>query len=465
MNTVFKPLADLDFAKLLMEAYADTQTGTSLLESYRRYLLTNEASCTLVNNFLKEASNCTYDAGIVETINKITEVISESKVSWQLATACEAINANRSQYNYLNRNAASSVEKLLEQKEEDVVKYIKAGALKHVMYCEAFRSIVNGVFTDCQHIVTEQYTATKPVSYVEESEGKKYFEVLGNIYAIEGEAIKEAKASEVSGDFLCISRLLESANANYDANTERLTVDTPFAVYEVYVEEGCTKCTRTSKSVDKDPEGHDATGKKVNVQTGGNAAKSVDDDPEGKGEHKIKVESVTFENEFAIREHNRMVVAATNYQYRNQMAELLEGIARAFEHFENFMLLDNVQIIESKNDKFVVIENAENAFAYLVASNHNTGWKLNTTIVEALKFIEKQTDLNIAKDYKDNIDEQIKKTEAEKAQQIEEDIKKGEILARKQKIESLMEKFKDDPATLAVLSKVAQALNEDDNQD
>ena len=73
--------------------------------------------------------------------------------------------------------------------------------------------------------------------------------------------------------------------------------------------------------------------------------------------------------------------------------------------------------------------------------------------------------MNIAKDYKENIDEQIKKTEAEKAHQIEEDIKKGELLARKQKIESLMEKFKDDPATLAVLSKVAQVLNEDDNQD
>jgi hypothetical protein len=29
----------------------------------------------------------------------------------------------------------------------------------------------------------------------------------------------------------------------------------------------------------------------------------------------------------------------------------------------------------------------------------------------------------------------------------------------------LTEKFKDDPATLAVLAKVAQALNEDDTQD
>ena len=379
-----------------------------------------------------------YDGGIVNVVNTISDVIDENRISWQLATACEAINANRSSYNYLNRNAASTVEKLLEQNEENVVKYIKAGALKSVMFCEAFRNIVNGVFTDCQTIVTEEYTATHPVSYVEESEGKKYFEVLGNIYAIEGSEIKEAKASEVSGDFLVISRLLESRNARFDANADengRLTVDTPLAVYEIYVDEDCKKCTRTSKpkhAPDKDADGKD-----------------------------IKTESITFSNEYELREHNRLVVGATGYNQRNRVAELLEGIARAYEHFENFMLLDNTQIIESKNDKFVVIENAENAYAYLLSSNHNTGWKLNTTIVEAINFIKKKTNLNIAKDYKSNVDEQIKKTEAEKAQQIEEDIKKGELAARKQKIEMLTEKFKDDPSALAILSKVAQALNED----
>jgi hypothetical protein len=386
---------------------------------------------------LKEAKNCLYDSGIVSIVNNLTEKISENSVSWQLATACEAINSNKSSYNYLNRNAASTVEKLLEQNEENVVKYIKAGALKHVMFCEAFRNIVNGVFTDCQTVITEEYVAKHPVSYVEENEGKKYFEVLGNIFAMEGTEIKEAKSSEVSGDFLVISRLLESNAANYDANAETLTVDTPLATYEIFTEDECVKCKRTSK-------------------------KQSPKDPEGKC---CEAESITFENEFQLREHNRLVVGATPINRKNQVAELLEGIARSMEHFENFMLLDNTQIVESKNDKFVIIENAENAFAYLIASNHNTGWKLNTTIVEALNFIKKHTNLNLNKDYKANIDEQIKKTEEEKAQQIAEDIKKGELTARKQKIEMLTEKFKDDPAALAVLAKVAQALNEDDTQD
>ena len=429
---IFKPLADIDFANVLAEAFAETQTGVELINKYRQYMLKNESSCTLINNFLAEAKNCMFDNGVVSVVNRVSGVIAENKVSWQLATACEAINRNRSSYNYLNRNAASTVEKLLEQNEENVVKYIKAGALKNVMFCESFRNIVNGVFTDVQTVVTENYTATRPVSYMEESEGKRYFEVLGNIYAISGNEIQEAKASDVSGDFLIISRLLESNIAEFDANTEKLTVNLPIAVYEVCAEDGKVKCTRTSK---KCADKKDADCKDTNCK-----------------------ESITFTNEAALREHNRLVVGATAFNQRNQMAEILEAIARAFEHFENFVLLDNTQIISNANDKFVVIENKENAYAYCVSSNHSTGWKVNTTIVEALEFIKKQTNLNIAKDYKENVDEQIAKTEADAAEQIKESIKKDEMNARKKRIEMLTEKFKNDPARLAVLSKVAEAL-------
>ena len=429
MKIVFKPLAEMDFANMLNESFADTNTGTALLNKYRQYLMRNESSCQTVNSFLAEAKNCMYDGGIAYLVSKIAETINENKVSWQLATACEAINANRSSYNYLNRNAAQTVEKLLEQDEENVVKYIKAGALKNVMFCESFRNIANSVYTDKQVVVTEEYTAVKPVSYVEENEGKRYFEVMGSIFCIDNNEIKESNASEVSGDFLSISRLLESNIANFDANTERLTVDMGNAMYEIYVNEnGCKKCTRTTKKKDES----------------------------------AKNESITFNDEYALREHNRLVVGATSYVQRKQVEESLEAIARAFEHFENFVLLDNTQIVEGKNDKFVVIENADHALAYLVRSNHNTGWKVNTTIVEALDFIKKNTNLNIAKDYKKNIDEQIAKTEEESAKQIEEAIKHDELAARRKKIEMLTEKYKYDPATLAVLSKIAESLNSEE---
>lgn len=426
MKTIFRPLAEMDFAAMLREAYADTQTGSALINKYRQYLLTNESTCTLVNKFLLEANNYQYDGGVFNLIKEISDIISENKVSWQLATACEAINNNNSSYNYLNRNAASSVEKLLEQNEEDVVKYIKAGALKHVMFCEAFRNIVSSVYTDVQTTITDDYSAKHPVSYVEENCGKQYFEVLGNIYSVEDNIIKEEKASTVSGDFLLISRLLESGNVKFDVDTEHLIIDTPLAVYEIYTEDECKKCKRVSKKI---------------------ATNTV-------------TETVEFDNEYSLREHNRLVVGASSYSTRNNTAELLESIARAYEHFENFVLLDNVQIIESKNDKFIVIENAENMFAYSIKSNHNTGWKINTTVVEVVDFIKKHTNLNIAKDYKKNIDEQIKKTEITQAKAIEESIEKDAMEARKRKIEMLTEKFKNEPATLAVLSKVAQSLNE-----
>lgn len=432
MKNVFRPLADLDFAYVLNEAYADTNTGTALLNKYRSYLLHNESSCTLVNNFMNEAKNCLYDSGIVKVVNEVAAEINENKVSWQLATACEAINANKSSYNYLNRNAASSVEKLLEMEEDDVVKYIKAGALKHVMFCESIRNIVNTVFTDRQVVITEEYKATKPISYTEINECKQYFEVLGNIYSISAdEGIQEAKASEVSSEFLEISRLLESSACTFDANTERMTINTPLAQYEIFVEGDCKKCKRTSN-------------------------KSIE---QNKEDENVKLESITFENEYELREHNRLVVGGLSYARRRNIEEQLETIAKAYENFENFALMDNVQIIEAKNDKFVIIENGDKAFAYSIASNHNTGWKVNTTIVEALDFIKRNTNVNVAKDYKANIDEQIAKTEEKRAESIKESIKRDENSARRKKIEMLTEKYKDDPATLAVLSKIAQSLN------
>jgi hypothetical protein len=430
MKNVFKPLAELDFGKIISEAFADTNTGTQLLNKYRQYMLTNEASCTVVNNFLKDAKRCMYDSGISDLVSEISNFISECQVSWKLASVCEQINSNRSSYNYLNRNAAATVEKLLEQDEENVVKYIKAGALKQAMFCESIRNIVNSVFTDVQTIITEEYKATHPISYFEINEGKHYFEVLGKIYCVDGDQIKEAKSSEVSADFLMISRLLESTYANFDANTETLTVDTPLAQYDIHIEESCDKvtCKRTSKK------------------------KCADDNT-------CKVQEQVFDNVNSLREHNRLVASTCSYNTRRQTEELLESIARTFEHFDNFALLDNVQIVENAKEKFVVIENKTNMFAYSLKSTKSAGWKINTSIVEALDFIKKRTDINICKDYKDNVNEQIAKVDAERANDIKESIKRDEMNARKQKIEMLTEKFKNDPATLAVLSKVAESLN------
>ena len=61
-----KILAELDFSSIIGESMAQTQTGAELISKYQSYLLVNEASCALINSFIKEASQHTYDNGVAE---------------------------------------------------------------------------------------------------------------------------------------------------------------------------------------------------------------------------------------------------------------------------------------------------------------------------------------------------------------------------------------------------------------
>ena len=54
-----KILAELGFNMILNEATASTQTGSEILNKYKSHLMANEASCALVNNFVKEAQTTT----------------------------------------------------------------------------------------------------------------------------------------------------------------------------------------------------------------------------------------------------------------------------------------------------------------------------------------------------------------------------------------------------------------------
>ena len=92
----FKILAEFDFASIIGESMAQTQTGAEVLNKYKSYLLVNEASCALINSFVKEAAAHTYDNGVYEALNQVSEFINANKASWALATACESINANNS---------------------------------------------------------------------------------------------------------------------------------------------------------------------------------------------------------------------------------------------------------------------------------------------------------------------------------------------------------------------------------
>ena len=405
-----KILAEMDFGTIIGESSAQTSTGSDLLNKYKSHLMSNESTCGLVNNFIREASNHRYDNGVNTVLEHIADFIQCNKTVWALSTACESIMANSSSYNYLNRNAAKQVEKLLEMEEDEVIKYIKAGALKNVMFCESFRNIAKQVFKDTPIVeATAEYTVAHPVSMVENVGDGVCFEVCGQVYKMDADKnILESSWSEVSNTFKTISQLLESNMVTVDQTM--ITVKVNETEYQIK-EEG--KVTRIGKD---------------------------------------NTLELTTEQ---LRENSRLMVMATNARFRNQMAHVLEAIALMTENFSHIVNMDNVSIYSTNRDRFLVIEGV-NMYA---TSLTNQKWTINENVVDALSFIKNKTNVSLSECYKETIEAYVEQATIEEKEQLEADMKAQEIQSYKDRIAALTEKFKNDPTKLAVLSKLAQEVN------
>lgn len=410
-----KILAEMEFASIISEAYANTQTGAEMLNKYKAHVMANESSCALVNSFVREASQCRYDNGVNEALTTVADYINANKTSWALATACESIRNNKNSYNYINLNAAKQVETLLEMSEDDVVKYIKAGALKNVMFCESFRNIAKQVYKENPMVeATAEYTKVTPVSMTENVGDGVCFEVAGTLYKMDEEKnVMEANWSEVSNTFKTVSSLLESNMVTVDNHT--ITVNTQMGTYTIT-----------------------------------EADKIVREGKEGKKE-------MTSDQ---LREHNRLVLMTTNPRNRNNVAEVLEAIALTCENYDSIVNMDNVAIYTTKNDKFVVIESGVNLYATLLASNRHSKWTVNENAIESLSFIKSKTNVSLSENYISLVESAVAAADEEEKARIQEELKSQEQQSYKERIEALTEKFKNDPVKLAVLSKLAQELNE-----
>lgn len=410
-----KILAELEFNMILNEAMAQTQTGAELINKYKSFLMANESTCGLVNNFIKEAQNCRYDNGVNSVLEQLSDYINCNKTIWALASACESIRSNNSSYNYLNLNATKQVEKMLEMQEEEVVKYIKAGALKNVMYCEAFRNIAKQVYKD-QPIVehTADYTKVTPISMIENVGDGFCFEVAGSLYKIDDDKnIQEAQWNEVSNTFKTVSQLLESNICSIDENT--ITVKAGNATYEIKEANQITKF-----------------GKEGTIE-------------------------MTSEQ---LRENNRLVLMATNPRHRNNLAGVLEAIALTCENYDSIVNMDNVAIYSTKYDKFVVIESNENLYATLLQSNRCPKWTISENAIDAISFIKSKTNVTLSEAYKDIIMKAVESISEEETMKMEQELNDQKVNSYKERIEALTEKFKNDPVKLAVLAKLAQEVAE-----
>lgn len=416
-----KILTEIEFSQILNEGQAMTQTGSELFNKYRAILMHNESTCNLVNNFIKEASAMKYDNGVVAILERVADFVNSNKTRWAIATACENINSCTSQYNYLNRNASKQAEKLVEMKEEEAVKYIKAGALKNVMYCEAFRTIAKSVFKENPVIVEADHTAVHPVSIVEKQGTDLYFEVVGSLYKInEDNTIGAADWSEVSNTFRNVTSLLESNIISLTENTFAVSVGN--YEYQIgIVEEGEEK--------------------KLSIVKLG----------------KEQERELTLEQ---LREDNRLTLTTTNPRFRNQVAQVLECIALLAENINKVVRLDNVMVVESANDKFLVIESGANVYASSIASRRNAAWTINEEAMKAIDFIKSKTGVNLSESLVEAVKANIANVSEEEKKQMEEQLHNQTVDEMKKRIEALTEKFKDDPAKLAVLSKLAQDVQE-----
>lgn len=410
---IFKTLADMDFANVLHQHKPQTVTGKSFLESYQAYCITHPVSCNLVNKFLKEAKNYLYDGGVSEVYDYITDSISRSKYSWAIASVCESINNDNSKGNYLNKRAAEQVIPLLDMPERDVVDYIKSGAFKSVMYVEAFRNIARSIYRDQPILETNsKFSTLHPISITEKHDDTTYFEVCGEIYKIKNESIDEAKVSEVSHEFIQVSKLLESNYITSDGDNIILTLND-----RTYIVKESNQC---------------------NLKT---------------GERNLVL------NTDQLRENSNVFLTTVPITLKNKYAEILESFAKILEKYDDICILDNASIISTSRDKFLVIENRGQAYAKMLKTTHTHPWKISDNIVEACKEIKKYTNVDLTESYKTSINDIIEQVAEEEATTIEESLKQEQVNARRQKVSELIEKFKNDPVRLHILSQIASDIN------
>ena len=420
MTNVSKTLAAVTdvFTSALNEAHYQTSTGKELIQKYQSVIMANAITCNMVNSFIQEARKITYDSGVVEALAKVCTVVDSNKYSWLLETACEKIESDPRAYSYLNKNAVKLVRPLLEMEEDKVVSYIKAGALKDAMYCEAFRQIAKSVYRDMPVVEqTEQYTCIHPISIVEKIDDEVYFVANSQLYKMNENSIKATQEwNKVSNDFKVIAQLLESNLVSYSTENNG-TLSYKNGNYELQISE------------------------------------------EGKCK-KIVGEKVYEYTTDQLREQNALFLNNVTPAQRNKQAAVLEAIAKCCENYNNIAVIDNVSTFTTSKDQFILIESKENAKAQLIRSTHTPQqWSTEGNIYEVLTFIKKKTNVDLSEKYEEQINKVIESAEKEEQEKIQENLKASAIQERKEKVEALIKEFKDDPVKLAVLSKIALELN------
>jgi len=420
-----KLLKDLDFASKLNNCNAVTEAGKEMVKNYKAYLFTNPASCGIVNGFLQEAQKYSFDTGLAGILESVLGFINENKISWQLASACESIENNRSTYNYIARTGVEQVGKLLEMDEAQVVSYIKSGALKGVQYIPEFRNVCKQVFkSTIMEAATPQYSVVNPISYIyENEEGDKYFNVLNKTYKINKDQTKVCEAVCDDVKFRNINALLESFTN--DEGVLSYSWKSGFDTCKVVIKEAEEKTTLEFTK-----------GQRINE---------------------------TFEEPSKFIEYCDTLSKALTMNERFDFMSKTSAINQVFESFGQVFVMDCAKVLRTSTGSIcTIIEAKDNVTMTVNNSIHNGSYTKDFDyMTEALKEVTSVSGIDLRHLFEDRINEDVKKQNPDQYQQIQEELaaqKSAEMEARKKKIAMLAEQYKNDPAIIAVLNKAARDL-------
>jgi len=421
-----KLLKDLDFASKLNECNAVTEAGKEMVKNYKAYLFTNPATCGIVNGFVQEAQKYSFDAGLTSVLESVLSFIKENNISWQLASACESIENNKSTYNYIAKTGVEQVGKLLEMNESEVVSYIKSGALKSVQYIPEFRNVCKQVFkSTITEAVAPNYTVINPISYVYENEdGDKYFSILHKTYKINKDQTNVCEAVCDDIKFRNINALLESFNN--DEGTLSYSWKSGFDTCSVVIKEENEKTTLEFSK-----------GQKINE---------------------------TFDEVAKFSEYCDTLSKALTMNERFDFMNKTNAIAQVFEAMDHVFVMDCAKVLQtSTNIVCTIVEAKDNITMSVNSSIHNgTYTKDFEYMTEALKEVAGVSGIDLKHIYEERINEDVKKQNPDEYKQIQEELeaqKNKEMDARKKKIAMLAEQYKNEPAIIAVLNKAARDLS------
>ena len=416
-----KLLKDLNFAEKINESNAVTDPGKEVLSKYRGFCYNNAPTCTVVNNFIREASNFSFDTGLMSILESVMSFIGENKISWKLASACESILNNNSHYNYIAKVGVEQVGKLLEMNENEVVSYIKAGALKGVQYIPEFRNICKEIYkTHVCEKATPNYTVQTPVSFIFVEGEKQYFQVLGKTFIFENGKVNEAVCNDV--EFVTVNKMLENFKS---INGVGLVLE-----YRSSYNDGCSFVVNENK---------------VEVKKGENVVES-------------------FDNKDNFMEYANNVSKILPINEKMRWMNTTSMVATILENSENICGLDCTKVVRTSDGSLFAITEAENNVNLTVFANHVHGTSTSNYdfVVEALNNVTSLTGIDLKSEYTERITEDCKKQNPEEVEEINEALKeskKAQISERRKQIAILAEKYKNDPARITLLNSLASELS------